>query len=432
MPPKRLLFAVIAAPAFFLIGKTIFAQTVTMNPGLATTTASSTGLASQIQEKNQELAAINQQLSAAQASLKSTEGQKVTLQSQLNGINDDIDTLNLGIKADAVTTQQLQLEVQQLGGDQQDIAASVQVKESAIQSILQNMERNDSTNGNLLALFLKTGTLADSVLEANTLANLQSQLSSDIGALRDLHAQYNQEIQEGTLKQQQIAAQQEDLQAKMSLVQDQKSQEQQLLAQTKDQESVFQKQYAALEKQQEEINDQIDAIDAVLRTKVDPSTLPALGAGVLAMPVEGDTETDVTQGYGATAFAMTEYVHHWHNGIDLAASVGTPILAAEAGTVAAQGNEDLYCPHGAYGKFIVINHNDGLTTLYGHLSKILVTAGETVTRGELIAYSGRTGDVTGPHLHFTVFAQSTYYLADSKYCGPLPEGGDLNPLGYLF
>ena len=83
------------------------------------------------------------------------------------------------------------------------------------------------------------------------------------------------------------------------------------------------------------------------------------------MPVQGDTQADITQGYGATAFAQTEYVHHWHNGLDFAASIGTPILAAEAGTVAAQGNEDLYCPRGAYGKFIVINHNNGLTTFTG-------------------------------------------------------------------
>ena len=132
------------------------------------------------------------------------------------------------------------------------------------------------------------------------------------------------------------------------------------------------------------------------------------------------------------AFAQMEYVHHWHNGLDFAASIGTPILAAEAGVVAATANEDLYCPHGAYGKFIVINHNDGLTTLYGHLSRPLVTVGQVVKRGQLIGYSGATGDVTGPHLHFTVFAQSTYYLSNSKYCGPLPQGGDLNPSGYLF
>ena len=422
----------VAAYALFFVVRIGFAQSVAMNPNVVTTTSTPTDLQSQIQQKNQELTAINQALAAAKANLKSTENQKVTLQGQINGITGSINTLTLGIQADTVTAQQLQLQVQQLNSDQTDIAASIKLKESAIQAALQDMEKNDETNGNLLAVFLKNGTLADGVLEANTLVNLQSQLSTDIGSLKSLHDQYDQEIQAGTTKQQQIQTQQQDLQAKMSLVQDEKSQKQQLLAQTKDQESTFQKQLSTLQAEQQAINDQIEAIDSILRTKVNPSTLPALGAGVLAMPVQGDTQADITQGYGATAFAKSEYVHHWHNGLDFAASVGTPILAAEAGTVAAQGNEDLYCPHGAYGKFIVINHNNGLTTLYGHLSKILVTAGQAVTRGQLIAYSGRTGDVTGPHLHFTVFAQSTYYLTNSKSCGPLPQGGDLNPLGYLF
>jgi len=398
----------------------------------ATSTAASTTIGEQLQEKSQQLSAINTQLDAAKAKLNATQAQKVTLQSQLQVINDNVDTLNLGIQADTVTSEQLTLEIQEMTADLSDITQSVAVQRAAIGDVLQEMQKDDTTNGNLLALFLKNGTLADSVLEANSIMDLQAKLSDDITSLRDLHDQYEQDIADSNTKQGQIALQQEDLQNKKSIVQDQQQQKQALLAQTKDQESVFQEQYSALAKEQSTIAGDMESIQAILRTKIDPSTLPALGAGVLAIPVQGDTQDDITQGYGATAFAQTEYKKKWHNGVDFAASIGTPILAADDGVVAAQGNEDLYCPRGAYGKFIVINHPNGLTTLYGHLSKILVTTGQVVARGQLIAYSGNTGDVTGPHLHFTVFAQSTYYLDKSPYCGPLPEGGDLNPLGYLF
>lgn len=400
----------------------------------ATTTGamSATNLQSQIQQRQQELNAVNQELASTTVNLKQVQSQKVTLQQQLNLINGNINTLNLGIQADTLTSQQLTLEIQGLQGDIQDIQASVLTEQGAIASILKEVEQNDSANGNLLALFLKEGTLADGVLEANSLLDLRSELATNIDTLKSLNIQYTQKIADSTAKTQQITTQQQDLQNKRAIVQDQQAQKQILLTTTKSQEGVFQQQLTALQKQQQSINDQLEAIDAVLRTKIDPSTLPALGAGVLLMPVQGDTEADVTQGYGATAFAQTEYVHHWHNGIDLAASIGTPILAADDGVVAATANEDLYCPHGAYGKFIVINHTNGLTTLYGHLSKPLVAVGQTVKRGQLIAYSGNTGDVTGPHLHFTVFAQATYYLAQSKSCGPLPEGGDLDPTGYLF
>ena len=140
----------------------------------------------------------------------------------------------------------------------------------------------------------------------------------------------------------------------------------------------------------------------------------------------------MTQGYGATDFAKNGYQGHWHNGVDLAAAIGTPVLAAEDGTIMAAGNQDLYCRKGAYGRFIAINHTDNLTTLYGHLSRILVAKGDIVKRGQVIGYSGQTGYATGPHLHFTVYAQATFYMGISKACGPMPYGGDLNPIGYLF
>jgi murein DD-endopeptidase MepM/ murein hydrolase activator NlpD len=424
------LFAALAAGGVLASTAANAASTTTLTT--ASSTTASTSLEDQLKQKEQEISAVNQQILSAQQNLQTVQSQRVSLQQQVNLLNGNISTLNLNIQADTLTVQQLNLQIEQLNGDLGDISASIALKQAAIESILKDMERNDYTGGNLLALFLRNGTLADGVLEANNLVQLQSQLADDINTLTDLHQQYSDVIQQSTAKAAGVTSKQQDLQARKSILQDQNAQKQTLLASTKDKESVFQQQYSALQTQQAKINDEIEAISAILRTKIDPSKLPALAPGVLLVPVEGDTQADITQGYGATAFAQHEYVHHWHNGIDLAASIGTPILAADDGVVDAVANEDLYCPHGAYGKFITVNHPNGLTTLYAHLSKQIVSAGQTVKRGQVIGYSGNTGDVTGPHLHFTVFAQSTYYVVKSQYCGPLPEGGDLDPIGYLW
>lgn len=85
-----------------------------------------------------------------------------------------------------------------------------------------------------------------------------------------------------------------------------------------------------------------------------------------------------------------------HKGIDLAASTGTPITAADGGKVVHSGWD------GAYGKLVIIDHENGYKTYYAHCSKLLVSSGERVARGQLIAKSGSTGRVTGPHLHFEV------------------------------
>lgn len=86
-----------------------------------------------------------------------------------------------------------------------------------------------------------------------------------------------------------------------------------------------------------------------------------------------------------------------HEGIDIANDVGTPVCATGNGVVESAGRTEA-----GYGMMIVINHGYGYTTIYGHLSKVLVKNGQHVNRGQLIARSGRTGVVTGPHLHYEV------------------------------
>lgn len=88
-----------------------------------------------------------------------------------------------------------------------------------------------------------------------------------------------------------------------------------------------------------------------------------------------------------------------HKGIDIGVGVGTPVYAAASGRVAytAIDGGDI---HRGYGKFLEINHGNGLSSLYAHLSKWVVAGGQQVTKGQLIAYSGNTGNTTGAHLHF--------------------------------
>ena len=98
-----------------------------------------------------------------------------------------------------------------------------------------------------------------------------------------------------------------------------------------------------------------------------------------------------------------------HEGIDIGAATGTPIYAAAGGTVIYAGWES------GYGNLTVIDHGNGLATAYGHQSKIAVSNGQTVSRGQLIGYVGSTGHSTGPHLHFEVRVNGT----------------PVNPLSYL-
>ena len=100
----------------------------------------------------------------------------------------------------------------------------------------------------------------------------------------------------------------------------------------------------------------------------------------------------------------------FHYGTDFAASAGTDVLAFADGTVLAAGQD------AGYGNYVKIDHGNGYVTLYGHCSELLVSAGQTVQRGERIALVGATGQATGPHLHFElmhdgVYLNPEFYLA---------------------
>jgi murein DD-endopeptidase MepM/ murein hydrolase activator NlpD len=90
---------------------------------------------------------------------------------------------------------------------------------------------------------------------------------------------------------------------------------------------------------------------------------------------------------------------HGHNGVDLAASIGTPVFAAAAGTVIAARNGGY---NGGYGSMIIISHANGIQTVYAHLNDIYINQGQSVTQGQTIGEVGNTGKSTGAHLHFEV------------------------------
>ncbi|WP_258185850.1 MULTISPECIES: peptidoglycan DD-metalloendopeptidase family protein [unclassified Enterococcus] len=101
----------------------------------------------------------------------------------------------------------------------------------------------------------------------------------------------------------------------------------------------------------------------------------------------------------------------FHRGIDFAAPLGTPILASLAGTVIRSEY------HNSWGNYVAIEHENGLTTLYAHNNQNLVTVGQTVAQGEIIASMGSTGNSTGPHLHFEVSLSPS--LAQDQLIDPL-------------
>jgi murein DD-endopeptidase MepM/ murein hydrolase activator NlpD len=152
--------------------------------------------------------------------------------------------------------------------------------------------------------------------------------------------------------------------------------------------------------------DGLEADSARLEAEIQAQTSnEGTNPGVIGWPVSGP----VTSGFGYRVHPIFG-TRKLHTGVDIGVGSGTPIAAAESGTVI------LAQVYGGYGNAVVIDHGGGLTTLYAHQSSIAVSAGQSVSRGDLVGYVGCTGFCTGPHLHFET-RESGSPVDPMKYLG---------------
>lgn len=383
-------------------------------------------LKNSIEEKAKELERLNNEINKAQQDLKETKDQGKVLQKDVAQLNYNINQLSLKIKADSINIEKLRLESDKLNLDISDIEAKIGEKKESIADALRMLQQKDAEN--ILVLMLKNESLADSVLEAQSLFDLSDGLKNDIRQLSSLNEVLNDSLRRVSDKLSLIQIETLNLKNRKAIMEDQKSERERLLHLTKAQEKAYSEQLSKLEEQQRAVAKEIEAFEYELRKQVDPNLLPLPRPGVLAFPVPGGA---LTQGYGRTNFAVLNYKGQHHNGVDIGRFLGAEVVAAEDGVVVDVGDQDLYCRKVGYGKFVVIKHENGLTTLYGHLSRYIVSPGTKVARGQVFAYMGKTGWATGPHVHFVVYASNTYTLRQSRFCGPFPTGGDIDPMKYL-
>lgn len=236
---------------------------------------------------------------------------------------------------------------------------------------------------------------------SNRLELLRRILASDIQLLADIRSERDA-----------IRAAQAELEAQRSrqaaLKEEAAAKRDEIAAHKKENEALlYQAQYdkATAEKAYEEYQQASQSIADMLRQREsapaaasggdagEPDSYPAAaaGSGGMIWPVNGV----VTSPYGYRThpiFGTTIY----HSGIDIGVDYGTPVQAAAGGTVV----EAAWIS--GYGYSVIIDHGNGLSTLYGHNQELAVSAGQQVSQGQVIAYAGSTGNSTGPHVHFEV------------------------------
>src|SRR3989338_4895628 len=274
----------------------------------------------------------------------------------------------------------------------------ISIHRKAIPFTLSTLSEYDS-RALILSLLSSTG-LSDLWRDRSQIEGLDSRLKEEIGVLRETRKILSQEKEQKEKAKKEQVSLQSQLSGQKSVVEENKKDKEKILAETKNTEALYQKMLAENLARQKEFEEDLFRLESELQFALDPTLIPKLQHGLLAWPL---SKIFVTDTFGVRP---TRY----HNGVDFRASQGTPIMAMDAGIVKGEANTDDQKGCYSYGRWIFIQHDNGLSSIYAHLSASVVKTGQNVKRGEIIGYSGGyprvygSGNSTGPHLHIGLYA----------------------------
>lgn len=358
-----------------------------------------TQLQAQIAEKNDRLSAIEKEIAQFEAALQEVGAEKDTLQKAINQlelerkkVNADIAFTENKIASTDLTIDKLILEIS-------DTENKIDLNQNAIREIMRNMYISDEES--MIEVFLRQENISafwDAFESLETVRHSIDEKVDDLSALKFTLEKKRDENTELKSDLENLKAQYSD---QHSILEHNKADKAQLLSQTKNEEANYQ----ALLQQKEAARDQLLAevrdIESQIQFILDPNTIPTPGTPVFAWPIQNPY---ITQYFGYTKFALSgAYNGSAHNGVDLGAPVGTQIHAPLTGTVRMTGNTDLVPGCYSWGKWALIDHPNGLSTMFAHMSQVAVSPGQAIKTGDIVGYVGNTGYSTGPHLHYTLY-----------------------------
>lgn len=351
--------------------------------------------AQSIQDLQNKQKTLEQQRNELQQQQTELQNRQATSESNLEGLENSIVYTANQISETEFRLNQAEKELKDFEAKLAKAEADYENVRTGTVARLQYLQRQQGSEG--WAVLLQSQNF-------NEFLDRQYQLkrvyASDRQVLADLKAQaeaIQQQKAAVETKRNQVALLRQQLLSQKQQYEAEASEEKQLISRLKDRRGALEAAEAQLARDSEQIA-------GLIRQKIAASTGVIRGTGRFVFPANAN----ISSGFGNRVHPILGY-SRFHAGVDFSASYGSTIRAADSGRVIFSGW------YGGYGQAVIVDHGGGLSTLYAHASRLLVSEGQAVQQGQPIAAVGSTGLSTGPHLHFEV----------------RQNGNPVNPAGYL-
>jgi len=393
MKIKLLLTISLSILICLVVGNFVFAET-------GGNTQEIENLNKQISQRKQKIKEMEDAISGYEKSIKSKRTEAVSLKNQMTILDNRLAQIEIDVELTETKINKSELEISALQLSIDDKNNSMEKQKNIISQIIQNLHIQDQKN--YLEILLTNDDFAEFYNQVKHLEDIYTDLGRSVKTLRTAKEELDTkkaEVEERKLSFEKLKS---DLQNKKLDLKEQTNYKTVILGQTQSSELKYQTLLKNLRAQYQEIESEIRSYENQIRKRLESegSELDVDDSATFLWPVPSK--------YITAKFHDSTYPYRnifEHNAIDLRAGQGTPVKATKSGYVA----RAKYCSTASCYAYVLIVHTSGLSSGYGHLSKILVSADDYVHQGDIIGYSGATpGTIgagpftTGAHLHFEI------------------------------